>query len=128
MRLSIMSAADRSVDFVRILGDVDLSDSRALDVAARALIDSPARIVYVDLAGTTFMGSTLIAFLVQVGDQAHDDRHLVLCRPTRAALRVIHMTRLDELALVRPDLPSPWPDFAAATDPATHPLERSSSS
>jgi anti-anti-sigma factor len=128
MRLSVTPSADGSVDFVRILGDVDLSSSIELDLAAGRLIESPSRVVYVDLAGTTFMGSTLISFLVRVGAEGRDDRSLVLCRPTPAARRVIHMTLLDELAEVRPDLPHPWPDNTVEADPATHPMERSTSS
>jgi hypothetical protein len=34
---------------------------------------------------------------------------MVLCRPTTMARRVIQMTGLDELAIVRPDLPMQWP-------------------
>ena len=110
MRLSITRSTDNTADFVQILGDVDLSDSRALGVAARQLIDAAATVVYVDLAGTTFMGSTLVAFLVHVGNNGKDRRPLVLCRPSPMALRVIHMTGLDELAIVQPDLPASWPD------------------
>ncbi len=110
MRLSITRSADNTADFVQILGDVDLSDSRALGLAARQLIDAAATVVYVDLAGTTFMGSTLVAFLVHVGNNGKDRRPLVLCRPSPMALRVIHMTGLDELASVQPDLPPSWPD------------------
>jgi anti-anti-sigma factor len=111
MRLSITRSADSSADFVRILGDVDLSDSHALGLAARQLIDANASIVYVDLAGTTFMGSTLVAFLVHVGNNGRARRPLVLCRPTTMASRVIRMTGLDELASVRADLPAMWPDI-----------------
>ena len=110
MRLSVTRSADSSADYVQILGDVDLSDSRALGLAARQLIDADAATVYVDLAGTTFMGSTLVAFLVHVGNNGRARRPLVLCRPTAMARRVIQMTGLDELATVRPDLPPLWPD------------------
>jgi len=110
MRLSITRSADNTANFVQILGDVDLSDSRALGLEARQLIDAAATVVYVDLAGTTFMGSTLVAFLVHVGNNGKDRRPLVLCRPSPMALRVIHMTGLDELASVQPDLPPSWPD------------------
>jgi anti-anti-sigma factor len=110
MRLSITRSADNSADYVQILGDVDLSDSRALGLAARQLIDANAAVVYVDLAGTTFMGSTLVAFLVHVGNNGRARRPLVLCRPTAMARRVIEMTGLDELATVQSDLPPLWPD------------------
>jgi hypothetical protein len=119
MRLSITTSVDRSADFVRILGDVDLSDSHALGLAARQLIDADASIIYVDLGGTTFMGSTLVAFLVQLGNNGRTLRPLVLCRPTSAALRVIHMTGLDELASIRSDLPDAWPEGAAEPDPTS---------
>jgi anti-anti-sigma factor len=112
MSLSIKRPPDSSVDCVQIVGDVDLSDSRALGLAARALIEADASIIYVDLGGTTFMGSTLVAFLVHVGNaNGRARRPLVLCRPTPMARRVIHVTGLDQLASVRPDLPPLWPDF-----------------
>lgn len=118
MRLSIATAAGSSVDFVRILGDVDLSDTVQLGLAARQLIDANASTVYVDLAGTTYMGSTLLGFLVHLGNDGHARRPMVLCRPTAAARRMIHITGLDEFASVRPDLPRQWPaddgDFDAA--------------
>jgi anti-anti-sigma factor len=109
MRLSITSSSDSSADYVQILGDVDLSDSRALSVAAQQLITGDPRAVYVDLAGTTFMGSTLVAFLVHVANNGSARRPMVLCRPTAMALRVIQMTGLDQLATVQPDLPPLWP-------------------
>jgi anti-anti-sigma factor len=101
---------DNSADFVQIVGDVDLSDSRALGVAARQLIEADASVIYVDLADISFMGSTLIAFLVHIGNNGTDRRALVLCRPSPMAVRVIQMTGLDELATVRPDLPPLWPE------------------
>ena len=116
MRLSITAAPGSSVEFVRIVGDVDLSDTAQLGRAARQLID--ASTVYVDLAGTTYMGSTLLAFLMHLGNDGHARRPLVLCRPGPAARRMIHLTGLDEVASVRPDLPRHWP----ADDSATHAL------
>jgi anti-anti-sigma factor len=109
MRLSITSVADSSVDFVRILGDVDLSDTEQLRLAARRLVSDNASAVYVDLAGTTYMGSTLLGFLSHLGTDSHPHRPVVLCRPTPAARRMIHITGLDEITTVRPDLPRPWP-------------------
>jgi anti-anti-sigma factor len=109
MRLSITSGADSSIDFVRILGDVDMSDTEQLGLAARKLNGDNASAVYVDLAGTTYMGSTLLGFLAHLGDDGNARRPLVLCRPTPAARRMIHITGLDEVATVRPDLPRRWP-------------------
>jgi anti-anti-sigma factor len=110
MNLSITRALDTSVDCVQILGDVDLSDAHALALAADQLIEGDASEIYVDLGGTTFMGSTLVTFLVLVGEiNGHARRPMVLCRPTPMARRVIRVTGLDALASVRPDLPTLWP-------------------
>ena len=119
MRLSITTSLDCSVDYVRILGDVDLSDSQQLGLAAERLSHPGARLIYVDLSGMTFMGSTLAGFLVDVGTNGRTRRPLVLCRPTSAARRVIHMTVLDDLASVRSDLPSAWPDDAGELEPTS---------
>jgi anti-anti-sigma factor len=100
-----------TVDYVQVMGDVDLADSVELDLAARALIEADASVVYVDLGVVTFMGSTLVAFLVQLAHaERRTHRPLVLCRPTPMARKVIHMTGLDQLAIGRPDLPPLWPD------------------
>jgi anti-anti-sigma factor len=116
MSLSITRSPDASVDFVQIVGDVDLSDSRELGLAARQLIDADAGVIYVDLGGTTFMGSTLVAFLVHVRNNDGPGRTLVLCRPTPMALRVIQMTGLDKVATVRSDLPVHWPGQTGARE------------
>jgi anti-anti-sigma factor len=105
MNLSITRSLDGSADVVRILGDVDLSNTHALGRAARRPIDADPSAIYVDLGGTTFMGSTPVAFLVQLANHDRARRRLVLCRPTPMASRVIQMTGLDGIAQVRPDLP-----------------------
>jgi WhiB family transcriptional regulator, redox-sensing transcriptional regulator len=106
MSLTITASPDGCVDYVRIRGDVDMSDS--LGLAAQRLIAANAGLVYVDLGGITFMGSTLASFLVRVANSGRARRNLVLCRPTPMALRVIQLTGLDKLANVRSDLPL-WP-------------------
>jgi anti-anti-sigma factor len=115
MQISITASPDGSVDYVRIRGDVDLSDVRELGRAAQRLIIGNAGLVYVDLGGITFMGSTLIGFLVHIADSGRVRRPLVLCRPTPMARRVIGLTDLDKLATLRSDLPS-WPDDADVPD------------
>lgn len=113
MRLSITRPPDTSVDCVRIQGAVDLRDCRALGLAARQLLDGDGSTIYVDLGGVTLMSSILVGFLVQVGNVASGARRqLVLCRPTPMARKVIHLTGLELLANVLPDLPEPWSDSA----------------
>jgi anti-anti-sigma factor len=109
MQISITASPDGSGDFVRIRGEVDLSDARELGLAAQRLIAANAGLVYVDLGGITFMGSTMIGFLVHIADSGRVRRQLILCRPTPMARRVIGLTDLATLATLRADLPS-WPD------------------
>ena len=109
MQISITASPDGSVDFVRIRGEVDLSDARELGLAAQRLIAANAGLVYVDLGGITFMGSTMIGFLVHIANSGRVRRQLILCRPTPMARRVIGLTDLDKLATLRADLPL-WPD------------------
>jgi anti-anti-sigma factor len=111
MKLSITRARGTSVDYVRIAGDVDLADSPKLDLAAGQLIEAGASMIYVDLGGVTFIGSTLLGFLVDIGDSGGDARRpVVLCRPTPMACKVIQIAGLEPVATVRPDLPPDWPD------------------
>jgi anti-anti-sigma factor len=113
LNLTITRLSDSSVDYVQIVGEVDVADRPTLGLAARQLIEADARVVYVDLGDVTFMGSTLVEFLVHVGNANGDVRRsLVLCRPTPMARKVIHITGLDQLASVRPDLPPPCLDIA----------------
>ena len=110
MRLSITRPPGSSVVFVRIIGDVDLSDTEALDLAARQLLEAPGSITYVDLGGASLVGSTLIAFLMHLADvRGRIQRPLVLCRPSSLGRKVIRITGLDQVAEVQPDLPSDWP-------------------
>jgi anti-anti-sigma factor len=121
MKLSITRSPDSTVDFVQIRGDVDLSNSGELGLAASQLIGDEASIIYVDLGDVTFIGSTLVAFLALACRSSGDRRPMVVCRPTPMALRVIGMTGLDEFASVRPDLPPLWPHYGSDPGLATHP-------
>ena len=105
MTLSITRPGDGAVDYVQIVGDVDLSDAAELARAAARLHDGAG--VCVDLGGTTFMDSTLVQFLEDLGDDGA--RHLVICRPGPMASRLLHLTGLDTVASVRDDLPPHWP-------------------
>lgn len=117
MSLTITRSPDGCVDYVQILGDVDLSDSVELGKAAGRLVEDDSGTIYVDLGGTTFVGSTLVAFLARIVDNGAVNRPVVLCRPTPMARRVIHMTGLDEVASIQPDLPAQWPEIVAQRTP-----------
>ena len=107
MSLSIARPRDGSIDYVQIVGGVDLSVVEALDRAAAQLRDGASGGVCVDLGGTTFMDSTLVQFLEDLGDDGA--RPLVICRPGPMASRLLHLTGLDAVANVRDDLPPHWP-------------------
>ena len=109
LKLSAARSPDGSAYYVRIGGDVDLSDSRALGKAARELIAADARVIYVDLAEVTNFGSPLVGFFVQVAAAKRPSSPLVLCRPSASARRVIGSIGLDQLVALRVDLPRPWP-------------------
>jgi anti-anti-sigma factor len=111
MTLSIARPRGGAVDYVQIRGDVDLSEAEALDRAAVLLQDGAGGCVCVDLGGTTFMDSTLVQFLEDLGNGVRD---LVICRPGPMATRLIHLTGLDTVASVRADLPPHWPNLPAA--------------
>jgi anti-sigma B factor antagonist len=116
MSLSITRPANSSVDYVQILGDVDLSNSDALAAAARRIIDDGGDSICVDLGGITFMDSTLVEFLLHVrASEGRSPRHLVLCRPRPMARRVIEVTGLEDLATVQSDLPALWPRALTAS-------------
>jgi anti-anti-sigma factor len=105
MTLSITRPEDGAVGYVQIVGDVDLSDAAELARAAAQLHNGAG--VCVDLGGTTFMDSTLVQFLEDLGDDGA--RPLVICRPGPMASRLLHLTGLDAVASVRDDLPPHWP-------------------
>ena len=103
MALSITRLGDGAVDYVQIDGDIDVSNAAELARAAAELHIGAGAGVCVDLGGTTFMDSTLVQFLADLGDEGA--RHLVICRPGPMASRLIHLTGLDAVASVRADLP-----------------------
>ena len=107
MALSITRLGDGAVDYVQIDGDVDVSNAAELARAAAELHIGAGAGVCVDLGGTTFMDSTLVQFLEDLGDDGA--RQLVICRPGPMASRLIHLTGLDDVASVRADLPPHWP-------------------
>ena len=84
-------------------GEVDLATAGTLtDALMRVQRPPPERIV-LDLTAVTFMGSSGLAVLVAAHNQFGRDR-LRIVAPTDTILRLLHLTRLDEVLVVLPQL------------------------
>jgi anti-anti-sigma factor len=93
---------------VRIAGDVDLAGEAALASAVTQMAATRCGSVYIDLAGITFAGTTLLNFLVRLATRLPDHPATVLCRPNAITRRMIELASLDHVATVRADLPLDW--------------------
>jgi anti-anti-sigma factor len=93
---------------VRVAGDVDLAGEPVLAGVVRQLAATRCGSVYIDLAGITFAGATLLNFLVCLVTRLPDHPATVLCRPNAMTRRMIELTSLDHVATVRADLPPDW--------------------
>jgi STAS domain len=74
------------------------------------------RSVYVDLAGITFAGTSLVNFLITVSARLPVGVSMSLCGPTPIVRRIIELTSLDQIAAVQDGLPANW---AAPPRPST---------
>ena len=108
--------ADAAV-YVRIAGDVDVTNEPALARAASWLSTEAPHTVFVDLGGITFAGATLVTFLVRVINAIPPGSSLVLCRPTPNMRRVLWLMSMHLIATLRDGLPPHW--LMPELDPAT---------
>lgn len=99
---------------MRITGDVDLVGESDLTSVALKLTVTPCWAVLVDLDGITFAGATLINFLFRLTTQLPEQPMVILCRPSPMTRRMIELTALDDVAMVRGDLPPEWMPHSAA--------------
>lgn len=136
-----------TTQLVRVTGELDLSNARALTDALAHAVPDDVTLVVVDLSGTTYVDSAAIASLFRLSQRLRDRRQdLRLVVPAVSPIRaVIELTKLsqvipvDESAPALPDvpmayaalppLPAPAPtaprDTTTATvDAADRPLER----
>jgi anti-anti-sigma factor len=121
MVVDVAAAPGHEAVFLQIAGDVDLAGEPVLASVVRQLAATRCDSVYIDLAGITFAGTTLMNFLVRLATRLPDHPATVLCRPNAMTRRLIELTSLDRVATVRADLPPDWiaPTAATAGFPAT---------
>ena len=93
---------------VFITGDIDMAGEPELANLSRHLAATECASVYVDLAGITFAGSTLVNFVSRLAGQLPEHIPVILCRPRAFVQHIIELTALDQLAAVRGDLPPGW--------------------
>ncbi len=111
--ISIQRDAVGSTAFLRMSGDVDLSDSVTLDGAHDLIVQAPPRVVWLDLADVTFAGSTLVNFLLRLRNALPEETRFAICRPTLMALRVLTVCHLENRMSICDRLPDDWPEPVA---------------
>lgn len=123
---NVETARSGSTQLVRVAGELDLSNARALTDALAHAVPDDVTLVVVDLTGTTYVDSAAISSLFRLSQRLRDRRQdLRLVVPPASPIRaVIELTRLsqvipvDETALRFPDVP---PAHAALPRPSAPP-------
>jgi anti-sigma B factor antagonist len=89
---------------VEASGEIDIISSPPLREALLSAVAS-AELVVLDLSGVTFLGSSGLAVLVELRDNARQSgRELRLACTTRIVLRALEATGLRELFVIAPDV------------------------
>lgn len=87
--------AGRSV--VTVVGAIDLQTREKLAAAGRTALEGRTSALVLDLAEVSFIDSTGIGTLVELGRDAEDaGAQLVIRHPSARVLRVLEMTGLDD--------------------------------
>jgi anti-anti-sigma factor len=100
--------ADQYAVCVRLAGDIDLAAEPDLARLADNLARTRCCVVHIDLHPVTFAGSTLINFLFRLAYRLPGHTSMTLCRPGAMTRQLIELTSVNEVALVRADLPADW--------------------
>jgi anti-anti-sigma factor len=116
MVVDVAAAPCQKAVFVHVTGDVDMAGEPELAGVVGHLAATGCGSVYIDSAGITFAGATLINLLVRLSARLPDHASMVLCRPDAMTRRMVELTSLDYVASVRADLPPNWMTTTAPTD------------
>lgn len=98
MNIGIEAGTDeRGRALLRVSGAIDIQSREALITAGRAALDGNSGALVLDLADVTFMDSTGIGALVELGHDAEDAGAELLIRdPSPRVVRILDMTGLGE--------------------------------
>lgn len=96
MNIGIEAGTDeigRSV--LSVSGAIDVQSRDSLITAARSVLELGAKVLVLDLAEITFMDSTGIGALVELGHDAEDaDADFIIRNPSARVTRILDMTGL----------------------------------
>lgn len=92
--------------YVTLIGEIDLAAEPALAEVASQLRTTAPTTVILDLAGITFAGSTLANFVVRVRRSVPTGTRLILYRPNPSTRRILELSLVDKLAVIRDQLPA----------------------
>jgi anti-sigma B factor antagonist len=95
--------ADHFVTVVHISGEVDLATRMEFTAALRRGLDSPSRVVVIDLTQVSFLSSVGLRALVLTHQEAHrTDRVLRVVDGSTVVRRIFEVTGLGELLVLFP--------------------------
>lgn len=114
MIITVTCTCQGRVACMCIIGDVDLIDPADVGLAQRRLADVSCETLYVDLAGVTFGGAALVRYLYALSARL-PGAAISLCGAPGITTEVIKLTGLDQVAVLRDNLPQDWATAAAAT-------------
>src|SRR3954469_24877327 len=108
MDIGIVASTDqggRSV--LSVSGAIDLQTRDKLAEAGRSALGRGGTALVLDLSDVTFMDSTGIGTLVELGHDAEDiQAQLVIRHPSVRVQRILHMTGLDDAWVIEPETES----------------------
>jgi anti-sigma B factor antagonist len=105
IEFQISSAAlGRGVQIVSLGGEVDAHTAPRLDEELAGAIDSGARRVVVDLAGASFIDSTVLGVLLRADKRLKGEGELVVVADDPRILRTLELTGLDRRLTIQSSL------------------------
>lgn len=96
---AVLSVERVSPHEVRVAGELDRWSAERFDEAVAAAV-AGARTLVVDLSNVSFLDSSGVRSLIKLGLSMRD-RELVLRHPSPPVLRILRLTKLEEMGLWR---------------------------